>query len=409
MTQQEALEHLKGDKNIFLSGPPGSGKSYLIRKYIEWLVDNGEMPAITASTGIAALNLNGRTLHSWAGIRNDEALSTDDFREIVNSYYVKKRIESTKILIIDEISMVSPRLLDIVNSIATHIKGKDEPFGGIKVVLVGDFFQLPPVSRLKEPEYAFHSNTWDMLDMKVCYLHEQHRTNDIVFTNILSGIRTNTLTEDQKQILRNRIVSDVSTIDAIRLDTHNEKVDKINDMKLRMHEGVPKTYVMSTKGDEKLIQGLVKSCMSPERLTLKVGVPVLFTKNDRDLRWVNGTRGIVTYLGDECIKVQIHGVEYDVERETWSLTTGYGKYAKEHATLVQYPLRVAWAITIHKSQGMTLDSAIIDGTNAFACGHGYVAVSRVRSLDGLFFQGKLTRGMFMVDERVQEFDKKIQS
>lgn len=408
MTQDEAFKILKGEKNIFLTGGPGSGKSYLTRKYINWCVDNGFTPAVTASTGIASLQINGQTLHSFIGVRNDDELSQDDFLQIVNNFFVQKRIQITDVLIIDEISMVSPKLLNTANAIISKIKGNTEPFGGIKVVLVGDFFQLPPVSKSQNPPYAFESESWEALDLEVCYLTEQHRTNDEVFTEILRGIRTNTLTEEQKNIIRSRVIEDASEIDAIRLDTHNEKVDKINDTKLFHHEGIPQTYKMVTSGNEKLIAQLVKNCQSPESLTLKIGVHVMFTQNDKDKRWVNGTRGEVVELRDSEVIVKTgRGGTHAVEMTDWKFTEGYGKNEKTKARISQIPLRLAYAITIHKSQGMTLDSAIIDATRAFACGHGYVAVSRVRSLDGLYFQGKLTKRLFATDDRVKEFDKSL--
>lgn len=407
MTQDQALTHLKGDSNIFLTGEPGSGKSYLTNKYIKWLLLNGKNPAITASTGIAALQLNGRTLHSWSGVRNDNDITTEDMQEITTNYFVRKTITNTDVLIIDEVSMISPRLLEIVNAIAIKVKGANKPFGGIKVVFVGDFFQLPPVHRGQNPPYAFESPVWEALNLTTCYLTEQHRTNDTQFVEILRGIRTGTLTEQQKQVIRSRLVVDATEIDAIRLDTHNDKVDKINETHLFMHEGAPQTYVMKEGGNAKLVPALKKSCMSPERLTLKVGVKVMFTKNDRDMRWVNGTRGVVVELHDEHVIVDVNGSTYDVKAATWEFADGYGKNKTTKAYVEQIPLRLAYAITVHKSQGMTLDSAVIDCSRAFACGHGYVAVSRVRSLDGLHFQGKLTQGTFAIDKRVRAFDKKI--
>lgn len=404
MTQKEALEIMKGDGNVFLTGPPGSGKSYVTNQYVQWLLSNGRMPAVTASTGIAALQVNGRTLHSWSGVRNDNELTSQDMKDICNNYFVKKTITNTDVLIIDEISMVSPRLLEIVSAIAIRVMGVNEPFGGIKVVAVGDFFQLPPVWKGSNPPYAFESPVWQSLNFTTCYLTEQHRTDDNMFVEVLRGIRNGTLTEEQKQVLRNRMIDDVEGIDAIRLDTHNERVDKINDSFLFMHEGVPKTYNMDDGGNEKLIPVLKNSCQSPERLILKVGTKVMFTKNDTEMRWVNGTRGTVTELHDNKVYVQVKDATFIVRPVPWKFTEGYGKNAVSKAYISQIPLRLAYAITIHKSQGMTLDSAIIDATRSFSCGHGYVAVSRVRSLSGIHFQGKLTQGMFAVDKRVQAFD-----
>jgi len=348
MTQEEALKKLKGNGNILLTGEPGSGKSYLTNKYINWLEVNGKLPAKTASTGIAALQLNGKTLHSWCGVRNDQDISEDDMREIVNNYYVKKRIFETDVLIIDEVSMVSPKLLDIASVIASHVRKSPKPFGGIKVVLVGDFFQLPPVHRGIRPQYAFESPLWEQLNLTTCYLTEQHRTNDTLFVDILRGIRNGTLVEEQKQILRDKIIEDAEGIEAIRLYTHNDTVDKLNQARLFSHEGSPRTYTMESTGNDKLVKTMQKSCMSPEQLILKVGVPVMFTKNDNEMRWVNGTRGTVVQLNDDSVNVEVQGEVYEVKRTEWKFTNGYGKNAVTHASISQLPLRVAWAITVHK-------------------------------------------------------------
>lgn len=403
MTQEKALEHLKSKRNVFLTGQPGTGKTYTINQYIDWCISNGIIPSVTASTGIAAIHVKGKTIHSWSGVRNDNSLTKQDIEDILENPWTRERLSRAEVLIIDEISMVSAKLLNVVDMLLRACRNNDNSFGGLKVVAVGDFFQLPPV----KGDFAFTSEAWKQADFKVCYLHQQYRQSDKVFNDILTGIRAGHLEEDQKQIIRDRVAEDVSQFDgAIRLDTHNQKVDKINEAKLDMIDAEPKTYVMSEYGNEKVIKALKSSCLSPERLILKPGAKVMFTKNDMDKRWVNGTQGEVVQCDEASVKVRLRtGATYDVGIEEWAQTEGYGKNAKVIATLMQIPLKLAYAITIHKSQGMTLDEAVIDVSHVFECGQAYVAISRVRSLEGVHLQGFLTKKFLAVDEDVMEMDK----
>lgn len=404
MTQQEALDILKKDTcNVFLTGQPGAGKSYLTNQYIDWILENGKDFAVTASTGIAALNVSGKTLHSFMGVRDDKKLTEDELQDVLENSKTLQRYQHTEILIIDEISMVSAQLFDNLDTLARVARSKkDVPFGGMRVIAVGDFYQLPPV----KGDYCFKSNAWQSGNFKFCNLTEQHRTNDTLFIDILNGIRAGVLTEEHRQHIRDRVIEDASTLDGvIRLDTHNDKVDQINDMKLSRLTTEPKTFTMSDRGDEKYIMQLKKNCISPEKLILKVGARVIFTRNDLEYRWVNGTQGEVVEMSTNSVKVKLFttGKVVEVNQVDWEYALGYGKNKTVKAAITQLPLRLAWAITIHKSQDMTLDRAVIDVSRVFATGQAYVAISRVRSLDGVYLQGKLTNGFLAVDESVKEF------
>lgn len=405
MTQEEALKHMKSGENIFLSGEAGSGKSYTTIKFLNWADDNGMDVHVTASTGIAAMNISGRTIHSWAGLRNDDPLSEQDIDEIVNNQWTFKRIASTKILVIDEVSMLSAKLLENIDIIARTIKGRDIPFGGIQMIVVGDFYQLPPVSG----DFAFKSEAWKEAKFVNCYLTEQHRQTAGEFTDVLNAMRSGNLNESHRKVLMSRMKDDVSELGAIRLETHNVKVDDINMKRLNRLPGDSMTYNMESGGAEASIASLKKRCLSPEFLVLKIGAKVMFTQNDNQGRWVNGTQGEVAELKDRSIVVKLHGRDQFVEvtRGTWEDAIGYGALKRVLGSISQFPLRLAYAITVHKSQGMTLDCAVIDITQSFAVGMAYVAISRVRSLEGLYIQGQLHKSSFKIDDDVQAFYDKI--
>lgn len=388
MLQNEALDLLKLGKNVFLTGAAGSGKTYVLNKYIDYLKRNLIRTAVTASTGIAATHLQGMTIHSWSGIGVKDYLDKKDLDKIAANKRIKEHYEETKVLIIDEISMLHPHQLEMVNAIAQFILNNDQPFGGMQIVLCGDFFQLPPVSSASpnaEKNFAFECETWEHSDFYVCYLHEQHRQGDDPLLSILNDIRNGTAGEHTKIPLRTRYKKEpASTVKATKLYSRNMNVDTINDRELRLISSEEKTFDMLTKGNSGLLEGLKRSCLAAEKLRLKVDAEVMFIKNDPHGDYVNGTRGVVTGFdksnsyGWPIVKT-FDGKIITAFPEEWKFEDN----GKIRATISQVPLRLAWAITIHKSQGMTLDAVEIDLGDAFEPGMGYVALSRVRKLDGL--------------------------
>ncbi|MDX2163896.1 MAG: AAA family ATPase [Gammaproteobacteria bacterium] len=386
MRQDEALNVLKMARNVFLTGEAGSGKTYLLNQYIHYLKSHRVEVAVTASTGIAATHLQGTTIHFWSGIGVKDNLTQKDLENLRKDDRIKRHYKKTKVLIIDEISMLHQYQLDMVDTIARYILECDKPFGGIQVVLCGDFFQLPPVSSnalREEKVFAFEGAAWKEGDFHVCYLHEQHRQGDDPLLAILKDIRSGTAGEHTKIPLRTRYKKEPQGFTKpTRLYSRNINVDIINDLELTNLQGEEKTFMMTTEGFETLLKSLKKNCLAVENLKLKIGAEVMFIKNDMLGRYVNGTRSIV--------------VGFD-KREGWPIVETFGgdiivAYPEEwkfedngivRATIRQVPLRLAWAITIHKSQGMTLDAVEIDLGDAFEPGMGYVALSRVRSLKGL--------------------------
>src|ERR1035437_559507 len=204
MTQGEALTILKTGANVFLTGEPGSGKTHLINEYVAWLRASGVEPSITAATGIAATHVGGMTMHSWSGIGIAESLSSADVDRIASKEHIAKRIAKAKVLIIEEISMLSATTFEMADSICREVRRIDQPFGGLTVILVGDFFQLPPISRGNTVQFAYQSSVWRDLNPLTCYLTEQYRQDDVEFLGVLSAIRSGEVEELHYEVLMKR-------------------------------------------------------------------------------------------------------------------------------------------------------------------------------------------------------------
>ena len=392
MTQNDAMEILKMGHNAFITGPAGSGKTYVLNQYIKFLQEKGVDIGITASTGIAATHMGGVTIHSWSGIGIKDKLSENDIDELEQRSYLWKRMENAKVLIIDEISMLHHFRLDLIESVIRGFKRNDKQFGGMQVIFCGDFFQLPPVNREGEEKakFAYHSNIWKKLDIKICYLEEQHRQNDREYLEVLNAIRDNNISEKVLGHLKSRHNKKTDlNIEPTRLHSHNVDVDSENERELAKIDGKVFEYEVYSKGNPNLVEVLKKSCMAPAILKLKIGAKVMFVKNNFEAGYANGSLGVViacdepfSYEPKITVKL-LNGKIVNVEPASWRIEDG----GKVKAEIVQYPLRLAWAITVHKSQGMSLDCAEIDLKKAFEKGMGYVALSRVKSLSGLCISG----------------------
>lgn len=416
MTQAEALDILKMGKNVFLTGPAGSGKTHVINAYVKYLKSHAVDVAVTASTGIAATHIGGQTIHSWSGLGIKDTLTDYDIETLMERQYLYKRFEKTKVLIIDEVSMLHHFRLDLIEWICRQMKRNEAPFGGMQIILCGDFFQLPPVSRKRfdgyeiieptESEFAFKAESFLNSKFTICYLSEQHRQKDNQYLNILNQIRQNKVTQKTVDLLKSRLNANPDTGTVItRLYTHNIDVDEINKKHLGLIEAGEKVYNMTSKGAPSLVESLKKSCLSPEVLVLKKGARVMFTKNQPEGGFVNGTLGIVKDFGPfgEPIVETNSGMTFSVSPQSWKIE----EEGKVKAEIEQLPLRLAWAITVHKSQGMSLDAMEVDLSKSFVKGMGYVALSRVRSLDGMKLLGFNDMSL-EIDMEVLEMDEKFQ-
>lgn len=474
MKQSTALDILKTGHNVFLTGSAGAGKTYTLNQYIHYLQARQVPVAITASTGIAATHMNGTTIHSWSGIGIRMTMEDKQISQLKSKKSLKERLEQTQVLIIDEISMLHAKQLDLINQVLKVVRNNDKAFGGIQVVLSGDFFQLPPVGERGESnrdKFAFMSKAWLEAQLHVCYLTEQHRqqkntSNSLSLNDILNQIRQASVTHDAIEVLHDSQHNHIGQI-RTRLYTHNVNVNSINDTQLSHLIGEAQVYHAMANGDPKLIDMLKKSVRTPDELTLKIGAKVMFVKNIPDLSVCNGTMGeVVKFVttndknepmpkhdasqtdasltenltskpNDELAKQTEDGAKDDDAKDDEKiiktkypvirLNTGREVIATPEqwvvedeiglplATYWQVPLSLAWAITVHKSQGMTLDAAEIDLRNTFELGQGYVALSRLTDLSGLKLLGfnqtslnldPLARG---ADKRFLELSAEVQA
>jgi hypothetical protein len=447
MKQSEALDILKLGHNTFLTGSAGTGKTYSLNQFIEYLKMHEIKYAVTASTGIAATHIGGTTIHSWSGMGIKENLKKSDLEILQQNEHLYKRWNNTKVLIIDEISMLHRNFLDGLDQIGKTLRRNNLPFGGIQVIFCGDFFQLPPVVKNKpssqpfskgegrtgsevdlesqyvsempetlsigegasnserERVYAFYSNAWKEAKPVICYLTENYRQEDNTLLNILNAIRENN--EELYESLESLNETKENTLqNPVKLWTHNVDVDKINlEFYNKIEDEIEINFEMKMLGKERYLQNLKQSILAPEILKLKVGTKVMFVKNDKEGKYQNGTLGVVTKIQKgQYPEVELkNGKTIVVSEESWQINSDDGKLLAE---IMQIPLRYAWAITIHKSQGMTLDEAEIDLTKGFGYGMGYVALSRVKSLSGLKLHG-LNNQALQVSHEVLNFDKSL--
>ncbi len=413
MKQSTALHILKTGKNVFLTGSAGSGKTYVLNQYIHYLRARDISVAVTASTGIASTHMNGMTIHSWSGIGILDELTNKDIARIKKRNIVCERIQKTQVLIIDEISMLHRKQLDMINEILQVIRADARPFGGLQLILAGDFFQLPPVGKPNETnreKFAFMSKAWLDADLQICYLNEQHRQKQqqhpedcyygLDLTAILNQIRRQEFTE---QILPALLATKQHqlSLSRTRLYTHNIDVNKINEQELNALTTPSISYHGFMEGDATMAETLKKSVRNSPELTLKIGAKVMFIKNSADLNVSNGTMGtIIDFIEPQNQQLKEHqdnnqkekmplvllndGRKVIVSYDVWQIDDENGEPL---ATYYHIPLTLAWAITIHKSQGMTLDAAEIDLSHTFENGQGYVALSRLQRLSGLKLLG----------------------
>jgi ATP-dependent exoDNAse (exonuclease V) alpha subunit len=407
MTQPEAIEKMLSGKNIFLTGEPGAGKTYTLNEYIRQAKAQGKRIAMTASTGIAASHIDGMTIHSWSGLGIKDFIRDDEIDKMAFQPKMVEKYNSCDVLVIDEVSMLHGSRLDMVNRVAKWLRNNPKPFGGLQVIFVGDLFQLPPVTKGSDVVDFIHtSESWLEAEPEVCYLTEQHRQGaDSALLTILREMRAGTLSAESRKLLESAKGELPDDDSVTRLYAHNMNVDALNRGMLAKIESKTHRFHMTDTGDKYKVDQMKRNLLVPELLELKIDAEVMFCANNFEEGYVNGTRGrVVRFSGNgNPIVLTTDGHEITAGDHTWRMFHDKGF---EIASVTQKPLRLAWAVTVHKSQGLSLDSAIIDLSQAFTPGMGYVALSRVRSLEGLYLAG-MNEQALMMNQQIAKYDKEL--
>ena len=424
--QRIALARINEGRNVFLTGAAGTGKSSVTVEAIRRRRGDRSLK-VCATTGVAALNLRDKlaamfgehvdtsTIYRWSGIGlgPKPGQSFDDYFSYMRtrgfSYQgAVRRIRGTRTLVIDEVSMLPGRIIEFVDFVCRKVRGDMRPFGGIQVVAVGDFLQLPPVSKTGHYDWAFKSPVWESLDFSNVSLRTVHRQDDPDFISILNQFREGTVTKEGAAILKKRVAM-FPKASILRLFTHNTQVDKWNAYQLGAIEAPEHVLHAEGSGPREEIEWLQKNLVTPSELRIKEGARVMVTANLREagggdaLMAANGDMGTVTGWTADDVAVRLdNGRDIMIEHHTWDFDP---TSESETGTFRQFPLRLAWAATIHKSQGLTLDSALIDIRAAREPGQAYVAVSRVKSLAGLHLKDWF-QGMF-ISPQAKEFHRRI--
>lgn len=427
--QELALEYaLHTDRSIFLTGKAGTGKTTLVKEIVE---KTSKPLVIVAPTGVAAINAGGVTIHSMFNLPLSAHVPTHDFVDmnlarnrntlLSHSRFRREKLavlRNMELLIVDEVSMVRCDILDAMDWVLRSVRRKREPFGGVQVMLIGDMYQLPPVvkddewnllGKYYDAPYFFNSKVWNEISALHIELLHVYRQQDERFLNLLNNIRQCEFNEDDYELLKTRYKPGYFPKDEgyVLLTTHNYKADNVNTRELNALPGKAQKF-------EAEIDGEFPEHMYPVDavLTLKVGAQIMFTRNDSENgRYYNGKLATVTYLDHESIRVKFQdgGEDYLLEMDIWENVSyeseeGSANILKKTlGTFTQYPIRLAWAVTIHKSQGLTFDKVLIDAGQSFASGQVYVALSRCRTLEGLVLHSLITPQALIGNQHIDSF------
>jgi len=410
------IEIINKGENIFITGYAGTGKSYILNK----LKKRFEID-VTSTTGLAAVNIQGQTIHSWAGVGICNKPIHVVAENILKRSKLKKQILNCNILAIDEISMLDAQAFDYIDSVLRLARDNEEPFGGIQVLLFGDFFQLPPVEKA-EKGFCFSSNAWKELNLQTVFLEKIYRQTDDKFIRSLNNIRMNEITEEDIKLFQTREAkNNTYNSDILHIFSTNKEADTYNSLKFDKVQNPVHTFISEDKMHRKkevvqlniefpqkslskfdlmTLEMFDKYCKAPQILELKEGCKVMLLKNHNFAKGlINGSCGVVLKIEEDAVIVKFdNGLEESIPKNTFE----YYREGELVCSRDQYPLRLAYGITIHKSQGMTLDKLVVDCNRIFECGQAYVALSRIKSLNGLYLRS-FNPSKVVVNEEVINF------
>lgn len=383
-------EDLSTGRNVLLTGPAGTGKSHAINNIVK---ESSKRFAMTASTGIAASNISGTTIHSFCGLTPDSEKS--DIKGVIEKtekgQQIKDRVKNIDVLVIDEISMLSPEVLEMVDETFKCSIGNNQPFGGKQIIMSGDFLQIPPVYNKQidsKSIWAFQSEAWNNANISVIYTDKVYRQDNLNFINALNEIRVGKTSSDITEMMQGRVGVKLETNSKpLKFLPRNKEVDLINANELTLLRGEEKVYEARIYGKNSYLQKQIRAnCIAAEMLTLKKDAQVIILKNDHEGLYFNGSLGRVVKFedGNPVVKIDKTGKEICFEYAKWEVR---GPGGEIQASFEQIPLKLAYALTIHKSQGMTLECAEVDPRGIFTEGQLYVALSRVKTLEGLKLLG----------------------
>jgi ATP-dependent DNA helicase PIF1 len=417
MDQEEAYAHLIGHDNCFLTGAAGSGKTFLLNRLIEQVGTTNAL-AVTATTGIAARNIRGSTLHRALGVglgRKSEDGRMEDFEKFwrkcqFSPYFNRTAISHWEFLIIDEISMMAGTFLNDVDEILKRVKKSEEPFGGIKIICCGDFLQLPSVTKGSSvSDWAFKSKAWKAAKIKILLLDKIYRQTDPAWLACLNDVRIAKISNETEKLLRSREVRSLpDNFEGTFLMTHNEQVREYNAKKLAEILGLQKDYNAICSGKDHKIEQLFQTLTTPRLLSLKVGAKVMSTVNDRDGSYFNGSIGVVTKMGPEEIEVRFESDTFStpVTRFRFTDENRNLESSKSNTSVRQFPLRLGFSVTVHSAQGITISKCFVEATHVFQSHQLYVALSRCKTLEGLTIKG-FDRSKCWVDLEARKFYEKV--